>query len=205
MEDKMLVSKIEYASDGQDVPVRVKPVEKRKNDERQSDNFFGQDRFWAALAHAMGPMMVAAWVIGDGLSWMGPIFVTLGIMLYFSDKSPFVKFHARQAFALQLFGSFGTIMLAIALVVIGLPVWIILLVVSALLMLVLVGFILLPIVFLAYPAAWMATFLLPLSVLVFGSIGAMKVWNGNSSYRYPWLADWLDRRVGRTNGMIEYV
>src|SRR5687768_16927968 len=98
-ENLSVVSKVEFQdqSNGNEVPVRVKPpVEKRKH-EATGDSIFNQDRFWAALAHAMGPAMVAAWVIGDGLSWLGPIFITAAIYLYFADKSPMVKFHARQA------------------------------------------------------------------------------------------------------------
>ncbi|MCL4875662.1 MAG: DUF4870 domain-containing protein [Anaerolineae bacterium] len=190
-------SKVSYEDEGFDVPVKVKP----KNDEQVTNfsdrarDLLSQERFWATLAHAIGPVMIALLFWGDGPQWLGLLLVSAGIYFYYSDKSPYVKHHARQALALQLMGTIGWFVVMFGLVVIGIPVWIVLMVVSALLIVVLVGIILLPIAILSWPLLMLATFVMPLGTAILGAIGAWETWHGRD-YNYPRLAAWLDKKFG---------
>ncbi|NJL94855.1 MAG: hypothetical protein HC915_14630 [Anaerolineae bacterium] len=132
-------------------------------------------------------------IIGMEWLWVMPILFTGGIYLYYSNKSALVKFHARQALALQVLGTFGWLLLLAS----GTAVWIVLLIASLILIVVVIGLLLAPLVALAYPVFILASFALPLSVLVLGLLGAVKVWNGEENFRYPSLADLLDRYLGR--------
>jgi uncharacterized Tic20 family protein len=190
------MSKVTY-DETAEIPVRIKA----KNGTSESNNklvnsvndVIGQERFWATLAHAMGPVMIALFILGDGLAWCGLMMITAGIYLYFTDKSPMIKFHARQALAAQMLGTFGWIILLIS----GTLIWVVALVISIILILLLIGIILTPLVFIMGPVFWMASFALPLSVALFGSIGAWEAWHGRD-YRYPYLAKWLDEKFGAT-------
>ncbi len=170
----------------QDIPVRV--IEHRPH-----ATLMQQERFWATLVHALGPITVFFMLVADvGLAWVGLIFITAGVYLYYQDKSALVQRHARQALAAQLIGTVGW-GLAIAL---GAMAWVVLLLVSIVLILVLIGLILTPVVALAGPLVFLASFSLPLGVAIFGAIGAWETWHGND-FRYPYLADWLDERFGK--------
>lgn len=191
-------SKIKYEGDTtQDIPVNVHRP-KRKNEEaprhslRDSANdLLKEERFWATLAHALGPIMMGMWLFTDG-PWVLAMVFTAGIWLYHRNSAPMVAYHARQALALQVMGTFGWLFL----VATGAVMWSILLVVSLVLILVLIGLILAPVVFVGGIMAFFASLLLPLSVIVLGTIGAWETWNGRD-YRYPYLADWLDRMAQR--------
>jgi len=197
-------SKVKYTeTDFADIPVKV--VEKKKNQgenwRERLQTYTEQERFWAAAAHAMGPLMIFSIFVFDGMFWMFLLAVTGGIYLYHRDKSPLVKHHARQALAAQALGTFGWFIL----VVVGALAWAVLLVVSILLILLLVGLILTPLVAVLGPLAFLASFLLPLGVALFGTIGAWEAWH-ERDFRYPYLADWLERRFdGNTKAKREII
>jgi uncharacterized Tic20 family protein len=198
-------SKVKYEQESAEIPVTVR--EKPKNGTQASESFrdsmgklMAEDRFWAALAHAIGPVMIALMVLGDGGEWLGLILITAGIYVYFANKSPMIKFHARQALAAQLLGTFGWFAVLIS----GTLLWVVLLLISLVLILVLIGLILAPLVAITLPIFILASFVMPLSVVVFGAIGAWETWHGRH-YRYPYLADCLDEKLGTVGGNKEIV
>lgn len=174
------------------IPVRVAEKTARDNREQLSQ-LLSEDRFWASLAHAMGPLMFILGLMGDGPAWIFPLMATAAIYLYHQNKSDLVRHHARQALALQVLGSFGWI----ALVLSGTAIWIIALMISIVLILALVGLLLTPIVLIAGPLLFLASLLLPLSVLVMGTVGAWEVWQGRD-FRYPYIANWVDKYLGQS-------
>jgi uncharacterized membrane protein len=193
-EIKMAESKVKHEDSGVHIPVHTREKAKNGTSAPLTDRvneLIGQERFWATLAHAMGPIMIAMLIFGDGANWLGLMLITGGIYLYFSNKSDHIKFHARQALAAQILGTFGWVALLIG----GTIAWVGMLIVSILLILVLIGLVLTPLVALGYPMFLIASFLLPLGVAIFGTKGAWEAWHGRD-YRYPKLADWLDKRFG---------
>ena len=191
----MAESKVNY----EETPVRVRIIkEKKKNGGHEPSSWrelVREERFWAAAAQALGPIMIAILVFGDGIGWLGAILITAGIYVYWNGRSAFVKHHARQALIMQLAGTFGWILMILT----GTAVWVVLLLVSILLILVLVGILLTPLVALMYPVFIIASFALPLSTAFLGGRGALEAWRGNR-YDYPYLADWLNERFGPVSG-----
>lgn len=190
----MSESKVVYENEALDIPIKVKNGDKAKRGQEVSEQLRGvvkEEHFWAALVHALGPLMIGLAVFADGLSWLGLIFITAGIYLYYSDKSALIKYHARQALLMQVIGTFGWFALFLS----GTMIWVVLLVLSIILILLLVGIILTPLVAVAYPIFVLASFMLPLSVAIFGTIGAWETWHGRE-FRYPYLGQWLDQRFG---------
>jgi uncharacterized Tic20 family protein len=196
-------SKVKFEDEVTDIPVttREKPKNGASAGESLRDSMgklMAEDRFWASLAHAMGPLMIVLLILGDGGKWLGLILITAGIYVYFANKSPMIKFHARQALAAQLLGTFGWFAVLIS----GTLLWGLLLLISLVLILVLIGLILAPLVAITLPIFILASFVMPLSVVVFGAIGAWETWHGRH-YRYPYLADWLDEKLGTVGGRKE--
>lgn len=194
--------KISY-EDSEAIPVKV--VEKPKRGEGSlSGKTLGQlmeeERFWATLAHALGPIMMAFIIFTDSPAWLLALMLTAGIYFYHAGKSDYVRDHARQALTLQLLGTFGWL----ALVLSGIAVWLVALMISVALMLIVIGFILTPLVAVAGPILFLASFALPLSVILFGTIGAWETWNGRE-FRYPYVADRLDRWTGREKQKLHLV
>jgi hypothetical protein len=199
----MTESKVKHEGDEVAVPVHVSEKAKNGSNTLLADrvnDLIGQERFWATLAHAIGPLMIGMFIFGDSAGWLGLMLVTGGIYLYFSDKSDMIKFHARQALTAQIMGTFGWIALLIG----GTLAWVVMLIVSIVLILLLIGILLTPLVVLALPVFILASFGLPLGVVYFGARGAWEVWHGRE-YRYPRLADWLDRRFGNPMVLPEVV
>ena len=58
----------------------------------------------------------------------------------------------------------------------------------------LIGILLVPFVALAIVLFIVATFVLPLGMVVYGTIAAWETYQGKW-YRYPWIADWIDRQM----------
>lgn len=176
-----------------EIPVTVSK-EKRKNSEPSFGGLLRQERFWATLPHVLSAIMILGLMFGGDILLFSLTLATASIYIYHADKSPRVQFHARQAIAMQLLGTIGWLGIILS----GIALWLGLLIISAVLILVLIGIILTPLVALALPVFLLATLLLPLSTLVFGVIGAWETWNGRT-FRYPYVADWLDKRLGRPN------
>lgn len=180
-------------SRSKEIPVRVAEKTSRQNRENFSQ-LMHEPRFWATLAHAMGPVMFLLWMLGDGPAWLLPLAITAGIYFYHQNKSALVRHHARQALTLQVLGSFGWMALLLS----GFAIWIIALLMSLVLILVLVGLLLAPIVLVAGPLFFLMTLVLPLSAFVLGIVGAWETWQGRD-FRYPYLADWLDKHLGQNS------
>jgi len=148
------------------------------------------ERKWAALAHASTlPTAVVALASG-GLGVLLTMFVPLLIYFSYRKRSEYVAFHALQAFTIQLVGTIGWL----ALIVVGTIVGVALLFVSVILMIVLVGIVLAPIVILAYVLFVLASFLLPIGMVIYAMIAAVETWNGHN-YRYPYIARWVEGQM----------
>lgn len=173
--------------EGVEIPVKVKRVPIQLVTEQAVPN----EREWAAAAHIMGALMVFLMFFGPSMVWLFPMAITAGIYLYYQDKSALIKDSAREAFVMQVLGSFGWL----ALLVSGTVIWAVLLVISLVLILVLVGLLLAPIVAVAYPLFLLASLALPLTTALFGVLGAVSVLKGEP-YRYPYVADRLDQYLG---------
>ncbi|MBP8974659.1 MAG: DUF4870 domain-containing protein [Anaerolineae bacterium] len=148
------------------------------------------ERKWAALAHASTLLTAVVALASGGLGVLLTMFVPLLIYFSYRKRSEYVAFHALQAFTIQLVGTIGWL----ALIVVGTVVGVALLLVSVILMIVLVGIVLAPIVILAYVLFVLASFLLPIGMVIYAMIAAVETWNGHN-YRYPYIARWVDSQM----------
>jgi uncharacterized Tic20 family protein len=148
------------------------------------------ERKWAALAHASTLLTALVALASGGLGVLLTMFVPLFIYFSYRKRSEYVAFHALQAFTIQLVGTVGWL----ALVVVGTIVGVALLFVSIILMIVLVGFVLAPIIVLAYIVFVLASFLLPIGMVIYAVIAAVETWNGHN-YRYPYIARWVESQM----------
>lgn len=146
----------------------------------------GDDRAWAAIAHASALVTVLFGILtGGALCLVGPI-VPLVIWLVFRERSPFVARHALQATLFQalvviltaLVGVLGLILVAAAWVGAGV------------LLAAVVGVCLIPVA-LALTLLWiMATLGLPVAALVYACYGAYEVVEGRD-FRYWLVGNWV--------------
>jgi uncharacterized Tic20 family protein len=151
-----------------------------------SDN----ERKWAALAHASTLLTALIALPTAGAGVLITMFVPLCIYFAFRKRSEFVAFHALQAFTVQLIGTIGFV----ALLLVGLVVWLTLLIISVLLILVLVGIILVPLVALMLPVFILASLALPLGMVIYGVIATAETWSGHN-YRIPYVARWVESQM----------
>jgi len=149
-----------------------------------------EERLWAALAHGSVWLTLVSALLTDGFIIPASIFVPLVIYFFFRQKSDYVAFHALQAFVLQIVGTVG----ALTLLVVGSIVWAIGMVIAILAIVVLIGLILVPVWGLVGVALLLAVFLMPLLMLLFGTIAAIETYR-NRDYRYPFIARWIDRQM----------
>ncbi len=155
-----------------------------------------EERLWAALAHASALIMIGVAVVTGGWGALAMIFAPLAIYFAFREKSDFVAFHALQAFALQIVGTVGWL----ALLLVGVLVLGVAIAVSAVASVLLIGlpflliFVLLLVIFIPLTLA------LPFGMLIYAIIGAIQTYNGQN-YRYPWIADWIDRQMSGSSVM----
>lgn len=148
------------------------------------------ERMWAAVAHVSVWITVLGGLFTGGLFLVISIFIPLIIYFMFRQKSDYVAFHALQAFVLQILGTVG----AFALLMIGGMVWMLGMVIALLAMVVLVGFILAPVWALVGLALLAVVAVMPVAMLLFGTMGAIETYNGRD-YRYPYIARWVDRQM----------
>jgi uncharacterized Tic20 family protein len=148
------------------------------------------ERKWAALAHASTLLTALVGLGSGGVGVLLTMLIPLFIYFAFRKRSEFVAFHALQAFAIQLIGTIGWI----AALTVGTIVFLALLVLSAILILVLVGLILVPLVALTYVLFLLATFALPIGMVIYSMIAAVETWSGHD-YRYPYIAGWVDNQI----------
>jgi uncharacterized Tic20 family protein len=169
-------------------PAKAKPREMPRSYStlRVSDD----ERMWAAVAHASAWITVLGGLFTGGLFLVISIFIPLIIYFMFRQKSDYVAFHALQAFVLQLVGTVG----AFALLIMGGLVWMVGMVIALLAMVILVGFILAPVWALVGLALMVVVAVMPIAMLLFGTMGAIETYNGRD-YRYPYIARWVDRQM----------
>lgn len=141
-----------------------------------------EERRAAALAHG------SAW--GALLLFPLTIFIPLLVYLRYRKESPYVAFHALQAFALQALGTLG----ALAVLVIGVIVWSLGMAVAALLVVVGIGLLLVPLWALVGVVLLLVPLAMPLAMLLFATMGAYETYHGRD-FRYPYVARWIDRQL----------
>ncbi len=147
----------------------------------------GDDRAWAAIAHASALVTVLFGVLtGGALCLVGPI-VPLVIWLVFREKSKFVARHALQATIFQALVVLATIAVGILGLVVVVAAW----VGASVLMAAVVGICLIPIA-LALTLLWgVVTLGLPVAALVYACYGAYEVAEGRD-FRYWLVGNWVD-------------
>jgi uncharacterized Tic20 family protein len=160
-------------------PLRPDPIDLDEN-----------ERTWAALAHASALLTMAVAIGTVGIGSLLTIFIPLAIYIYYREKSEFVAHHALQAFAAQVVGIIGFVVLLMTVLV----VWVTLIVIAGILSLILIGIPFLILMLLLGPIALAATFGLPLAMVVYGMIAAAQSWGGHN-YSYPWIGDWVDDQL----------
>src|SRR5690606_39236157 len=151
------------------------------------------ERRWAALAHASTLLTAAVALPSFGSGALLTIFIPLLIYLAFRNRSDYVAFHALQAFTIQLVGTVGWF----TLVLVGGLAWAVMLLVSLVLILVVVGAVLFPMILLLGALAFVASFALPVGMVIYSIIAAIETWNGHD-YRYPYIAKWVERQLVST-------
>lgn len=198
------LSSVHFQEDeSQEIPVRMAEKPKREGSASPRPSarpVTENERLWATIAHALGPVMLFLFFVADAnfLAFLA-LFSTGFIYLYHRNRSAYVWQHARQALLAQLLGSVGWMLIVIS----GTMLWVVLFIISLLLILILIGLILAPIMLISAPFLFAATFVLPIGVGIFGALGAWKTWQGQD-FRYPYVADWLDERFGKIDGGESY-
>ena len=148
------------------------------------------ERLWAAVVHA------SAWVTFlGGIATIGTIipvsiFIPLAVYFLFRRRSDYVAFHALQAFVIQLIGTVGAAVLLFA----GGMVWGVGMIAALFSLLIAVGFVLVPVWALVGVALLLIVLLMPLAMVIFGTIAAVATFNG-ADYHYPYIARWVDRQL----------
>lgn len=153
-------------------------------------NLTQDEKLWAAAAHVSVWFTVLGGAFTGGTVVPLSVFIPLIIYFIFRRRSDFVAFHALQAFTLQVIGTVG----ALLLFVVGGVVWTIGMIVALLLVLLLVGFVLVPLWGLVGLIMLLITALMPVAMLLFGTIAAFETYNGRD-YRYPFVGRWVDRQL----------
>ncbi len=150
-------------------------------------NVTEDERMWAAIAHGSALLTLIVGILTGGIATLFTLFVPLGIYFAYRQRSEYVAYAALQAFALQVLGTVGWV----AILVTGLLAGALL---TVLLAITIVGVLLVPFVALAIIIFALASFLLPLGMVVYGAIASWETYQGKW-YRYPWIGDWVDRQM----------
>lgn len=148
------------------------------------------ERLWSSIAHLSIWITVLGGLFTGGAVVPFSIFIPLLIFLYWRKRSDFVAFQSLQAFAVQVLVTVGV---ALAMFVGGI-VWGLGLLIALLLMIVLVGFILVPVWAIVGVVGAVALAVAPFVALGFGTMGAVRTYNGRD-FQYPSVGRWLDRRL----------
>jgi uncharacterized protein len=145
------------------------------------------ERLWAGIAHASVLLALLLGIPSGGLATLVTLFVPLMIYFYFREKSEFVAYHAMQAFALQVLGTVGWFaILVTGVLAAGL--------LMVLLAVTIVGLIVVPFVALAMILFVVASFALPIGMVVFGLIAAWESYQGHW-YSVPYIGRWIDQHM----------
>lgn len=167
----------------------LRDIEWRPSNESISD-LTDDERLWATIAHMSFWLTVVTAIFTEGWSVLGMAFVPLVIYFSFRDKSDFVAFHALQAFAAQVIGTLGWVVL----LVIGSIVFSIAITLAGLASVVLIGIPFVIVFSLLFVVFVLAMLAVPVVVFILSLIGGINAYNGND-FRYPIIAQWIDRQV----------
>lgn len=152
----------------------------------------GQERTWAAVAHASSLLTLLLAFPTMGLGGLLTVWIPLAIYVMYKDKSEYVAFHAAQAFALQMLGSVGYFIAILAAIL----AWGLAVAVVAMLSIIIIGLILIPVLVLLTIALVLALLAAPFALGGFSLVAAVQT-AGGEDYHYPyvgrWVADWLAR------------
>jgi uncharacterized Tic20 family protein len=154
-----------------------------------------EERRWATLAHLSAVLTLVLGLGSAGLLSIVSLFIPLGIYLHWRHKSEYVAFQALQAFTLQVLGTVGWL----ALLVVGSLAFVIL---SVALVLTIVGALLLIILVPLFVLLVLASFALPIGMVVYSIIAALQT-NQGADYRLPRIGRWIDRQL--YNGFLETI
>ncbi len=148
------------------------------------------EKLWSAVAHGSVWLTFLLAVPTSGISLPFVIFIPLLIYAFFRKQSDYIAFHALQAFVLQLVCTVGAL---VGFIVSGIVWWIVLFI-TVILSAILIGIPLFIVWVLIGIIAAVLFALLPLAGLILATIAAVRVYTG-SDFRYPYLADWVDRQM----------
>lgn len=171
-------------------PQSEKP--KRAPRSYSTSNLQEDDRFWATVAHASLWFTVLAGFASAVAVVPFLVFVPLVIYLVFKERSPYVAFHALQAFCLQLVCTVGVVFA----VVVGAIVYLLGIALAAVLVVVLVGVVVLPLWIIVGALLLSALGVIPLIGLIYATLASYQIYQGQD-YRYPYLANWVDSQIAR--------
>jgi len=151
----------------------------------------GDERLWAALAHGSFLLTALTAVVASGWAVLALVFVPLLIYAGFRDRSRFVAFHALQAFAAQVVGTIGWVVILI----IGTLIFAVAIALAAVASIVLIGIPFLLLFIVLYVVFALAMLLLPLAIVILSIAGAVNTYSGRD-FRYPVIAGWIERQTG---------
>ena len=171
-------------------PQSEKP--KRTPRSYSASNIGEDDRFWATVAHASLWFTVVAGFASAVAVVPFLVFVPLVIYLVFKERSPYIAFHALQAFCLQLLCTVGVVFA----IVVGSIVYVLGIALGALLVVVLVGVVVLPLWIIVGALLLSALGIIPLIGLVYATLASYQIYQGQD-FRYPYLANWVDSQIAR--------
>lgn len=149
-----------------------------------------EERTWATVVHACVWLTALLSLLSVGFLFPVLIFVPLVIYFIQRKQSDYVAFHALQAFVLQLLGTVG----ALTLLTVGGLIWGAGLVIALLTVVVGVGFVLVPLWAIVGVALGFVVIALPILMMLYGTVAAVETYNGRD-YRYPFIAQWVDRQL----------
>ncbi|MFZ4828825.1 MAG: DUF4870 domain-containing protein [Phototrophicaceae bacterium] len=174
-------------------PSTPQPEKPKRTPRSYSASNIGEDdRFWATVAHASLWFTVVAGFVNAVAVVPFLVFVPLVIYLVFKERSPYIAFHALQAFCLQLLCTVGVVFA----IVVGSIVYVLGIVLAVVMVVVLVGVVVLPLWIILGALLLSALGIIPLVGLVYATLASYQIYQGQD-YRYPYLANWVDSQIAR--------
>jgi uncharacterized protein len=138
------------------------------------------ERSWAALAHLTALLTLAVAASTGGLAHILGLLVPLAMYVYFSNRSPYVAYHALQATVFQAVAGILYVLAAVLAGAVIAVAW----TVSGVLTVVLVGLLLMPLALALTLLAGMELVALPALALFYSVRGAYLVYHGRE-FDYP--------------------
>lgn len=173
------------------IPPKEKPKRTTSGGRKYKESRYvatdAEERRWATLAHGSALLTMAAALFSAGTLSLFTLMIPLAIYFYWRRKSEYVAFQALQAFTLQVLGTVGWL----AFLVVGTLLFALITVILALTV---VGLLLMIVLVPLFVILVLASFGLPISMVVF-SIIAMTQTNEGKQYRLPRIGRWIDHQM----------